>query len=203
MNLDKENLFIFMGRISTPGNWNSREVLTTFDELLPLYEFVESDGSSSLKPHRYGEDSFSFKAGCPTKKSTATGERNPGISNIWLRHNDMQDALHEKLASKYGEDKVGTEIPGGNGVRIDLVVEEKEDAYSFYEIKTAHEPRICIREAIGQLLEYAYWGGSDLELNNLVVVGPNPIDNHARKYLSKLKASFNLPIKYDHLRLQV
>ena len=138
--------------------------------------------------------------GCPTKKSNATGERNPGISNIWLRHNDMQDALHEKLASKYGEDKVGTEIAGGNGVRIDLVLEEKEDSYSFYEIKTAHEPRICIREAIGQLLEYAYWKGCGQKINSLIIVGPNPIDDDARTYLSRINARFSLPIQYDHLR---
>ena len=197
----KEGLFIFFGRICTPDNWNSHNVLKTFDELLPLYEYVESDGLSSLKFHRWEETKFSFKPGCPPKPSTASGERNSGISNIRLRHNVMQLELYDKLASKHGQDNVGTEIPSGNGVRIDLVVRGKDDSYSFYEIKTAHEPRICIREAIGQLLEYAYWSGGGHVLNGLIVVGPNPIDDQARKYLSELRARFSLPVKYDHLRL--
>ena len=199
--LQKEGVFIFLGRISTPDGCNPREVLETFDELLPLYEYVESDGSSSLMPLQREETKFFFKPGCSPKPSRATGERDPAISDIRLRHNAMQSALYGKLVSKHGVDKVGTEIPSGNGVRIDLVVRDKGDSYIFYEIKTAREPRICIREAIGQLLEYAYWSDGGQEPTILVIVGPSPIDAYGEKYLAKLNAKFGLPIKYDQLQL--
>jgi hypothetical protein len=46
------------------------------------------------------------------------------------------------------------------GGRIDLVVRTGE-GYEFYEIKTYGSARACIREAIGQLLEYAMWPGAE------------------------------------------
>lgn len=194
----KKGLFIFFGRICTPDNWNSHKVLTTFDELLPLYEYVEGDGYSSLKFHRRDETGFSFKPGCTIKPSRIIAKLYPGISNIRLRHNDMQLTLHDKLASKYGKDNVGTENPSGNGLPIDVVVQNDDDTYSFYEIKTSHDPRICIREAIGQLLEYAYWNNRGPQVKNLVIVGPNPMDDAAEKYLTELKERYDLPISYDH-----
>ena len=198
INLYEPDLFIFLGRISTLDNWNPHEVLKTFDELLPLYVHVEGDGSSSLKPQRWRTAGFSFKPGCQLKPSSTLRENCPGISNIRLRHNDMQLTLHDKLALKYGKDNVGTENPSGNGLPIDVVVQNEDDTYNFYEIKTSHDPRICIREAIGQLLEYAYWNDCGPEVKNLVIVGPNPMDDVAEKYLSELKERYDLPISYDH-----
>lgn len=194
----KEGLFIFFGQTCTPDNWNSHRVLTTFDELLPLYEYVEGDGYSSLKFHRWDENGFSFRPGCTIKPSRTIARQYPGICNIRLRHNDMQFTLHAKLKSRIGEENVGTEIPSGSGLPIDVVVQNKDGTYSFYEIKTSHDPRICIREAIGQLLEYAYWNGCGPNVKNLVIVGPNPMDDAAEKYLSELNERYRLPISYDH-----
>lgn len=194
----KEGLFIFFGRVCTPDNWNPQEVLRTFDELLPLYKYVERDGSFSLKLHRSHETEFSFKPGCTIKPSRAVAKLYPGISDIRLRHNDMQFTLHAKLASKHGKDNVGTENPSGNGLPIDVVVKHGDETYSLYEIKTSHAPRVCIREAIGQLLEYAYWNCGGPEVKHLVIVGPNPMDDEAEEYLSELQGRFGLPIRYDH-----
>ncbi len=201
MNLYEPDLFIFLGRISTPDNWNPHGVLKTFDELLPLYEHVEGHSSSSLRRQRRGTVGFSFKPGCTIKSRRTIAKLHPGISNIRLRHNDMQFALYGKLASKYGKDNVGTENPSGNGLPIDVVVKYEDITYSFYEIKTSHVPRICIREAIGQLLEYAFWIGGGPVVKHLVVVGPNPMDDEAEEYLSELKGKFGLPISYDHYPL--
>lgn len=200
-NLYRGKVFIFLGRSSAQANWNPQDALKTFDDLLPLYEFVESDGSSSLKRSNRKEDDFSFNPGCTIKPSQTIAKLYPGISNIRLRHNDMQLTLHDKLASKYGKDNVGTENPSGNGLPIDVVVQNEDDTYDFYEIKTSHDPRICIREAIGQLLEYAYWNDRGPQVKNLVIVGPNPMDDDAEEYLVVLKAKFKLPIKYVHLRI--
>ena len=197
--IQNKDVFIFLGRIGTLESWNPCEALKTLDKLLPLYEYVQSDGSSSIEPLRRGENKFSFKPGCTIKLSNTTGESGSSIYNIRLRHNQMQRVLYDKLASKHGADNVGTENQSGNGVRIDVVLRNKNDSYMFYEIKTAREPRICIREAIGQLLEYAFWSDSAQEPTSLVVVGPNPIDEDGKKYLNNLKKKFRMPIKYDHL----
>ena len=191
--------FIFMGKTCTLDHWNPKEVLKTFDELLPLYEYVQSDGASSLKPISRQETGFSFRSGCGHRQGRATGERDPGPYDIRLRHNNMQFRLYKKLVSMYGEKSVGTEIRSGNGMYIDLVVRQKADSFIFYEIKTAREPRICIREALGQLLEYAYWGDRAREPTGLVVVGQSPIDKQGQEYLNKVRQRCGLSIEYYHL----
>ena len=195
--------FIFMGQTRTLDHWNPKEVLKTFDELLPLYEYVQSDGASSLKPISQHKTEFFFRPGWRPRQIGTTGERDPGPYEIRLRHNDMQRRLFDKLVSKYGKNKVGTEIPSGNGMYIDLVVRPKTDAMTFYEIKTALEPRICIREGIGQLLEYAYWGDQAQLPTGLVVVGPSPIDERSEEYLRKVRQNFDISIGYHHLEADV
>ena len=51
---------------------------------------------------------------------------------------------------------MGEEIFNGVGGSIDIVL-KRPDGFWFYEIKTAKTARACIREALGQLLEYSYW----------------------------------------------
>ena len=60
------------------------------------------------------------------------------------------------------------------------------------------EWRGCLREAIGQLLEYAFWPGAQ-EAKRLIVVGETAIDRDAAKYLCRLKERFSLPIEYEQL----
>jgi hypothetical protein len=79
------------------------------------------------------------------------------------------------------------------------------DQYELFEIKTQLAPRDCVREAFGQLLEYAYWPGSP-NFNALWIVGPSPIDNETQEYLDGLRERFGIPVDYGinllrHLRL--
>ena len=111
----------------------------------------------------------------------------------------MQEALYHRLASQFGADNVGTELASGVGTSVDLVV-CRPDGYWFYEIKTAHSPRACIREALGQLLEYAFWPGAQ-EASRLIIVGESPIDKQGAEYLRQLKTRFSLPVDYEQISL--
>lgn len=82
---------------------------------------------------------------------------------------------------------------------MDIVV-RRENVYWFYEVKTSRFPRACLREAVGQLLEYAFWPGAQ-EANRLVVVGESPIDKDATEYLCRLKEHFSLPIEYEQVTM--
>jgi hypothetical protein len=80
------------------------------------------------------------------------------------------------------------------------VVVRRKMGFWIYEIKTSDSPRACLREAIGQLLEYAYWpGGMQKKARRLVVVGKMPIDSNTKQYLNRLKQQFSLPIEYRHV----
>ena len=115
---------------------------------------------------------------------------------VTKKHVKMQKALHSRLVSKYGRN-VDYECEHIQGKFADLVILLDSGKYAVYEIKTQPTPRECIREAIGQLLEYSYWPGSQ-SVEQIWVVGPSPIDDKTTEYLDILKGDFKLPIGYVH-----
>ena len=83
---------------------------------------------------------------------------------------------------------------------IDVVVRHGAKAYSFYEIKTALSAAACIREALGQVLEYAYWPGGQ-EPKCIVICGEGRLEKDAKAYLCRLKDKFGLPLAYEQVVL--
>ena len=67
-----------------------------------------------------------------------------------------------------------------------------------FEIKTDLAPRTVLRQALGQLLEYAFYPGTrEYTLTTrLVVVGRRPLSPKDQLYLSKLRDDFSLPLEY-------
>jgi hypothetical protein len=119
--------------------------------------------------------------------------------DIALRHNEIQRALYWRLVEQYGEDNVGTECSGLFGTRIDVVVRDGPNWWC-YEIKTSHSPRACMREAVGQLLEYSFWPGRQ-SAPRLVVVGETPLDDDGAAYLTRLKQFVDLPLEYESIAI--
>lgn len=113
-----------------------------------------------------------------------------------LLHNAMQTKLYDELVAIHGADCVGTENSSGSGTAIDLVVQTTEFRW-FYEIKTADSVKACIRQAIPQLLEYAYWQCDATRADKLVIVGPRPITPEGASYLSFLRDTFDLQFYYE------
>ncbi len=109
-------------------------------------------------------------------------------------HNFIQNQLFEKLSTKYGRECVGTEQAIGDSNRVDLVVKTKKRT-EFYEIKTSSSARQAIREAIPQLIEYAYFP-NDSRADYLFVVSLSPLDEDSSVYMSVLRDRINLPIWY-------
>jgi hypothetical protein len=109
----------------------------------------------------------------------------------------MQLSLYDSLVAAHGLDKVSCEgAMMSSGRRADIIVRLPE-SYDLFEIKTALAPRDCVREALSQLLEYAYWPGSP-DFNALWVVGPSPIDSETQEYLDGLRERFGMPLGYRH-----
>lgn len=109
-------------------------------------------------------------------------------------HDEIKEKLYYQLSQKYGADNVGTEVSIGSK-KIDLVVRNK-GSYSLYEIKTYQEVRICIREAIGQIIDYAFFECKD-KVDKMTIVGPNQISEEASEYLENIRLKHNLPIYYE------
>jgi hypothetical protein len=192
----EEDVFICLGKVYPVGDTDPALILTDFDRLLPLYRFVEGESSFPALPDALA--GFQFKPGCSLKSASTSAARGAGRLDVQLRHNVLEFALYRELANQYGEDSVGTERPSGNGTRIDLVVQHRGE-YWFYEIKTGASARACIREALAQLLEYAYWPGAT-RAARLIIAGEPALDPEAEAYLTELRASFALPVEYHQIR---
>jgi len=194
--LVSEGFFVFLGNRQPANKIHYEKILDDFDRLLPLYKYVESGGKTQPLTIP-SETHFIFKPGCSTKAASAKATSVEKELDLDLRHNELQRTLYDRLVLKYGKEKVGTECLSGVGTKVDVVVRQKND-YWFYEIKTALTPRACLREALGQLLEYAFWPGAQ-EPTRLIVAGETALDKEGAGYLRLLKERFSLPIEYEQI----
>jgi hypothetical protein len=193
--LVRTGVFVFLGKRQPASSIDYGTVLTDFDRLLPLYEYVESGREQEALPTR---DGFAFRPGTTSRAASASATLAERQLNITLRHNLMQAALCQRLVAEHGEGNVADEQPSGLGTKIDVVLRTETQQYWYYEIKTASSPQGCLREALGQILEYSFWPGAR-EASRLIVCGESALDADGAKYLRQLQERFNLPIAYEQI----
>ena len=193
--LVEPGVFVFLGALQPIDQVDYGRMLSDFDALLPLYKFVESDGA--ISSYQDSPETFAFRAGHNAKKHLTTATWRQRELSVSLRHNVLQAALHAELCAEYGAENVGTERASGSGGRIDAVV-SSAGGYTFYEIKVGQSLQACIREAVGQLLEYSYWPGSQ-HAAALVIVGEPSLDDACRAYLERLQRDLSIPVSYRQI----
>ena len=101
--------------------------------------------------------------------------------------------LKQQLNAERGV-QVATELNDGRGGRIDLAACRNGDL-EFYEIKTGTSAKQCVRDALGQLLEYAYRAPA-IRPRRLFVVGEPRMDPDTGEYLRLLRDELRIPICY-------
>lgn len=192
-----EGSFIFLGATQPVDAIRVDIILDDFDRLLPLYEFVEGSGAVPVQIPERERGHFIW----PTTDDESNGRtetayrRSERTVEVSLRHNVVQTALLSHLRDVYGAKNAVKELPTADGTSIDLAVRDG-DAFIYYELKTYSSAQACIREAIGQLLEYSLWPGAK-RAAQLVIVGEAPLDDKAKAYVSHLREAFSLPIEYQ------
>lgn len=105
-------------------------------------------------------------------------------------HVRLQNRVYDILTSHFGDENVFYERN-----YVDLSV-DMSNKFILIEIKTASTAKRCIREAIGQLLEYAHYYGKDKNYE-LVVMGDAPLTKESEIYLSLLQNKYNIPLFYS------
>ena len=153
-----------------------------------------------LNPNLDVKKGFKFVCGHNAGKDSGKRSYSDHNDNISLLHNQIQTALYQELVGTFGENCVGTEIQCGSGNRVDVVV-KVEDKHSLYEIKVLNNAKSCIREAFGQLMEYAFYY-DDIKINKLVIISPHQLNTSDRKYMKLLKKKFGLPLKYRQFSIE-
>ena len=196
----EERTFIFMGKFRPTEADNTAEILDCFQDLLKLYCFVEapSDENDRLIESIKGDLPFLFQERLSIGEASASSERAQKRITVTLRSNQIKQRLCEILKSATNG-KLGDEIPSGNGGRIDLVCLLPSGEHDFYEIKPSTLARHAIREALPQLLEYAYRQGGH-QARRLIIVSQAPLDAISSDFLAALREK-GLPVYYEHVPL--
>ena len=197
--LYKQGDFLFLGKHGPIEAFEAATVLRDFDRLLPLYKFVEFESEKAL-PLLSKPGPFEFK---PDESSSSRptvsrprSRRIAGEFDVSHRHDDLQAALKQQLNAESGV-QVATELKDGRGGRIDLVA-CRNGELEFYEIKTGTTAKQCVRDALGQLLEYAYRAPA-IRPKKLFVVGERLMDSDTEEYLRLLRDELCIPIWYQQV----
>ena len=118
------------------------------------------------------------------------------------RHKEIQLALKKYLLSHKGYTDVELEAPAGRGRQIDLKAYHKTSkSWHYFEIKV-YDARLSIREALGQILEYAHYLSSGCKASKLFIVGPESPTWQDLIYLNRLRKEYNLPIEFVHCSIK-
>ncbi|MEP0936527.1 MAG: hypothetical protein ABJH44_05615 [Balneola sp.] len=166
------------------------------------YVLLDKPAGSSIDIARIGK--YRFKEGHnPTKKGRTSAIYKGRTGQKLLLHEEIKENIFNQLNTEYlgTPIKVGTENPTGFGKQIDLVISDPEKGDTFYEIKTASSALACIREAMGQIIEYCYYPDSQ-NAKRLVIVSPNKLSASDELYISHIRHSLGIELYYQRYSIQ-
>ena len=191
--------FFFVGDRVRAENTDIKQVLTTFDQLLDVYVYVEGHPYLSATP-AITQGTFTLTQRQPPAALKTTLTWAHRHIDVDQRHRELEQAVFDCLCAKHGKGAVFAEQDTGSGTKIDVVVRTTGGLW-LYEIKTSSCIRTCIREGLAQLIEYAHWP-PDIGATKLVIVGEPRTDSATRTYLEDLRSAYGLPIFYARLDFQ-
>lgn len=126
----------------------------------------------------------------PNKPTSGYRYQTAPVVDADRRHNRIQLHLTSLLRARYGEAAVRMEVDG-----VDIVL-SIDGVTTFVEVKSEGDPRLAIRAALGQLLEYALFARKVATAPTLVIAAPGELDPAGMEYISQLRTRFSLPIRY-------
>lgn len=178
-----------------PENLRKYDVLKPIDRKEPNVKTSYYTSLYNLKTIFKLEDHFVFQPGFRTEETEIDAKNESSRrSHISKRHPVIQKALYDYLVKEYGKENVGTENHTTIGTEIDIVTKHG-DEYDLYEIKTTSDIRICIREALSQLLEYGLYH-TVINVRNYYIVGGIVLTDDAQNYLNILRKKHSIPVFY-------
>jgi len=113
------------------------------------------------------------------------------VSSFDPYHDKIQNALYELLRNHYKNEYKTICLEKD---RVDIKAKTHSDKWHYFEIKI-DTPKLSIRNAFGQILEYSYWPESE-RAEKLIIISDNAPNSDAKKYLAHIRGKFNLPIFY-------
>ncbi len=143
------------------------------------------------------EHKFVFKAGIAKNTKSFTRRQEAKESTVARLHSDITDDLINYLRPDYTvlKKNLSVEICEFGANKADVVLKEKNNSYTIIEVKTSSNARKNIREALGQLLDYAYWY-NNFKINSLIIIAPSALNVSEKEAFVRLKAALNVNLQY-------
>ncbi len=161
-------------------------------------DFTIDDIDNELDTFSFSGDKNEETENNDTQIEIGLHSREPKTIEITYLHKAISKNLTRFLKNKYGNKNVKAEHSSGIGAnKVDIVVNTVNEGMTFYEIKTYNCVKSSIREAIGQLLEYAMWPNK-MKANQLIIVTQKHNDiEEVKKYFAHLRQRLRLQIYYQ------
>lgn len=133
---------------------------------------------------------FAPAAPAAQERNVVPSERTPvAAAPVFFRHNEIQNRLAFLLRQRYAS--VQLEVGG-----VDIQVDDPA-FFALIEVKPTLDPRLAVREALGQLLEYAHFDAPALpSQRRLIVAAPGRTTTELEAYLESLGSRYGLPLAY-------
>ncbi len=151
-------------------------------------EIIGTDEEDNLEESGYNE-----KSETPFERSATSSVK------VNLVHNRIQNRFLKYLMTTYPDD-----INIGERNRIDAKRETNSNIF-IYEIKPFESVYACIRDGIGQLLDYSHLQKSKKD-KKVIIVGPNEPEQRDIEFINAIKKVLQIPFSYiafDEEKLKV
>lgn len=202
------------------GVYRNKGLVTTDSEISGFYDFEEMSEFSDLKEkviirwnnprawHQWYNNKMEVIEQIPTEGHSAQQPASGHFEQFHLNTDDrirhiqetetVVEAYHQKMQEAI---KPILEREG----YTEIVMEEDHvdiranwrDVPHFFELKTYDSAKACIREAIGQILEYAHYPQNS-RATELIIVGPAVPTDDDKRYLKTLRDRYNLRLYYRY-----
>lgn len=154
------------------------------------YSYIDHDGYSTWKAKLDNFLNAEITSNKSKREDTVSFEICNATRSYTPIHNIIQNGL--KLILENCGDYKSVLLESDH---VDIKALTNNDEWHYYEVKTS-TPRLCIREALGQILEYTHFNCHE-NVTELFIVGQYEPNEQEVKYISLLKQIYNLPICYQ------
>lgn len=166
--------------------------LEIFSEMMPIANFKDAIGNyrynllNKAKDFVYVRNDDYINTDIIKQKSDAS------IIFIDPIHKKIQNRIYDILNKKRKYHEVKLELNS-----VDIVARKNKNSdQEFYEIKTFATAKRSIREALGQILEYAYCSNNKPP-GKLIIVSENNPGRETIEYMQLLRKRFRIPVYYQ------
>lgn len=124
------------------------------------------------------------------QKKTGDIEAIKAEYTMTLKHNNLSNEM-VKYLKRNGYTDVVTDKEF-----VDIQATDPQGKKIYFELKTADTVKLCIRQALGQLLEYNHYPNKN-NADKLIIVTSLEITQQDMQYLIGMRSRYNIPVYYQ------